>query len=798
MKKNISINISGIIFHIEEDAYEELKNYLDSINKYFASFEDNQEIIADIENRMAEIFLAKLHEDKQVITEEDVKALIATMGSIRDFQAVEEPEIDEPDDKQQEQETETREDDSKKLRRNLNRKIIGGVCSGIADYFKVDPLWIRLAFLLLLFGYGIIFLFYIILWIVLPGSDEPKEDNDIKKMYRDPEKKVIAGVSSGMAAYFAVDAAVIRLIFVLTIFLGGTGLIIYVILWIILPEAKSITDKVKMKGEPVTLSNIETNVKKNLKVEDQEEESIFVKILLFPFRLIALIIKTLGAIIAPIFVFLTDFIRIIIGLFLIFIGLVLVFSMVVSLGVVFGVFSAGIWSPEYFSWNDIGFPVELVSNSFPTFTALAALTTVLVPSIFIMLLGSSMIARKIVFSTSTGWTLFAMFIVSIIIVSVNVPGIVYRFKEDGEYSVTETYDVGNKTAILKLNEIGMEDYQVATLTLRGYDGNEYKLEKNFESQGSSRRNAIENAKMVTYNVDFQDSVLVFDSNIEFRGDAIFRGQRLESYLYIPYGSKFMMDEDLRHIMRNTIYVNGYRVSDMEDNVWSFTPEEGLTCLTCEENDNYNSTELDGEKYNRTMQFDGFQDLSIQGAYTVDIIKSNKYEILLKGSTPDLNQVRVRENGDQIRISWDRYGAYDKRSIRKKEIRMVIMMPYLHGLDLSGSSKVYIKGLKQRDLMMEVDGASYVKGNFNIDNLEIDASGAAEIELEGTGSELTADLRGASQLNAYDYEVKRATLQAKGAAGAKAFVTDEIIMDESLISNIKFRGGATVVNDPENN
>src|SRR5688500_19164159 len=96
MKKNISINISGIIFHIEEDGYETLKKYLDSINKYFSSFEDSSEILADIESRIAEIFLSKLNEEKQVITGEDVNSLIATMGSVSDFRAAEEQEQPEP------------------------------------------------------------------------------------------------------------------------------------------------------------------------------------------------------------------------------------------------------------------------------------------------------------------------------------------------------------------------------------------------------------------------------------------------------------------------------------------------------------------------------------------------------------------------------------------------------------------------------------------------------------------------------------------------------------------------------
>src|SRR5258706_4121188 len=92
MKKNISINISGIIFHIEEEGYENLRKYLDSINKYFSSFDDSSEILADIENRIAEIFLSKLNEGKQVITAEDVSQLMVIMGNVNDFKAAEDPD----------------------------------------------------------------------------------------------------------------------------------------------------------------------------------------------------------------------------------------------------------------------------------------------------------------------------------------------------------------------------------------------------------------------------------------------------------------------------------------------------------------------------------------------------------------------------------------------------------------------------------------------------------------------------------------------------------------------------------
>jgi len=159
MKKTLSINVSGIIFHIEEDGYETLRKYLDSINRYFSSFEDSSEIIADIENRIAEIFLSKLNEGKQVITAEDVSQLIVIMGNVNDFKAAEDPDShrDEFAGEQPKKEPKAKSassSESKRLVRDKSRKILGGVCSGLAHYFSIDPVWVRLIFVLLSGGYG--------------------------------------------------------------------------------------------------------------------------------------------------------------------------------------------------------------------------------------------------------------------------------------------------------------------------------------------------------------------------------------------------------------------------------------------------------------------------------------------------------------------------------------------------------------------------------------------------------------------------------------------------------------------
>src|SRR5690606_18485647 len=256
MKKTLSINISGILFHIEEDGYTTLKAYLDAINKHFSHYEDNQEIITDIENRIAEIFLSYLKNNKQVITAENVSNLIEKMGTIADFKA-EEKDLD-PDPAAYTNANSEENDfykyitppnqdagkGYKKLTRLPNRKILGGVCAGFAHYLSIDPLWTRLIAILLLFSGGLNighndmdffpgdfnfhFSFgwwtafaYILLWVILPVSYEEPEDKNIKKLFRNPDDRVIGGVSRGLSAYFVRAVHWIRLAFVCFECVGG-------------------------------------------------------------------------------------------------------------------------------------------------------------------------------------------------------------------------------------------------------------------------------------------------------------------------------------------------------------------------------------------------------------------------------------------------------------------------------------------------------------------------------------------------------------------------------------------------
>ncbi|HTQ27604.1 MAG TPA: PspC domain-containing protein [Puia sp.] len=296
MKKIININFHGRVVPIEETAYEILKQYIDSLSRYFAKEEGREEIINDIENRFAELFSERLKKDATCITDADVNAIIASMGRPEDFDQedmapngnTQGTESSKQSSNQQAKQESFTAEEPRRLFRSENDKILGGVCGGLANYLRIDPAIVRIIFTLITFGgFGSGLLIYIILWIVLPSRS--LAFNIRKRLYRNPDNRVIAGVASGLAAYFHIDVWIPRLIFSFPLILGvftsifrntwfdfdpgpvfitggfgGTLFITYIILWIVLPEAVTASEKLEMRGEKVDLESIKNTVKSDL------------------------------------------------------------------------------------------------------------------------------------------------------------------------------------------------------------------------------------------------------------------------------------------------------------------------------------------------------------------------------------------------------------------------------------------------------------------------------------------------------------------------------------------------------
>ncbi|XLS27779.1 PspC domain-containing protein [Flavobacteriaceae bacterium M23B6Z8] len=164
MNKTININLAGMFFHIDEDAYNKLQRYLDAIKRSFSNTQGRDEIIADIEARIAELFLEKMENERQVMGMAEVDHVISIMGQPEDYLTDDDIFEDEP------QKTYTQAS-SKKLYRDIDNKYVGGVCSGIGHYIGLEAIWVRLIFILVAFSTGFGFLAYILFWILVPEAN---------------------------------------------------------------------------------------------------------------------------------------------------------------------------------------------------------------------------------------------------------------------------------------------------------------------------------------------------------------------------------------------------------------------------------------------------------------------------------------------------------------------------------------------------------------------------------------------------------------------------------------------------
>lgn len=185
MKKTITINLSGVIFSIDEDAYELLHEYLKRIESHFSDEGERRDIIADIESRIAELLTESGASGVKPVTFTDVEGIITTMGDPEDIA----DSADKPG------ETYRKRRPGRRIYRDVDNRILGGVCSGLAAYFSVDVIWIRLIFVILALAFFSGFLIYLLLWLVFPPAlttsqklemkGEPVNISNIGKAVRD-------------------------------------------------------------------------------------------------------------------------------------------------------------------------------------------------------------------------------------------------------------------------------------------------------------------------------------------------------------------------------------------------------------------------------------------------------------------------------------------------------------------------------------------------------------------------------------------------------------------------------------
>ncbi|PRY12695.1 phage shock protein C (PspC) family protein [Pontibacter ummariensis] len=825
MKKNINVNLQGVIFHIEEDGYEQLSRYLASIRTYFSNYEGHEEIVADIEARIAEIFAGRLTPGKQVITQEDVQYLIGRMGNVTDFE-VEEPieaEIPNPGPEAEYAYTSdttgtTGTAGSRKLYRDINRKVIAGVSAGIANYLNIDTLWVRLFFVLFVL-LGVIsagvstatgIILYLVLWIAMPQSDQLPETS-VKKLFRDPEDKKLGGVASGIAKYFGVDVAVIRILFLVSIFLGGFGVILYIVLWIAMPEAVTLTERMQMQGDPVTLSGIERTLKDNLNMRDSNgEESTLAKIILLPIRLVSQIFNWLGRALGPILGFLVALIRIGAGIIL------LVVSIGLTIGLLSALFVALGWieDSQYIVLGD--FPASVLLGGFPRPGLVAGFLVGLIPLLLLMVLAISLLLKRTIMRPIAGWSMFGVWLVALFVMITSIVMYTNNFRRSGEVITTKTIPAsGFGTLILDAYDTHL-DYDNLYIDVQTAPGQNVEIIQRAEAKGKTEEEAKENARMITYRVVQRDSTIRFDNSYEFKEGAKFRDQELAVVLQLPPNKPLRLTREFVHLLPSATFTEDYSTDKIVRNLWQVRGDQ-LECLTCAtdtldsesfvENASFSdgafdvdidlergdigisgSVLLDENQYSsnsRTFTYSDFEQISVSGPYHVQIQQGNDYRVRVRGEQEGIDRMRFDKQGNQLIINSEdkNFNLFDDR----KPTLVQITAPNIRNIDLSGAIKADIGRITSDNLDISMSGATKSVADLNVRDLKVDIAGASISKFRGQAERFELNATGAVGVDAEDLRAKAVDVDVTGASVAEVNATSSLRADASGTSRITYSG-----------
>ena len=545
MNKTISINLGGFFFHIDEDAYQKLSRYFDAVKRSLSP-DGRDEIMKDIESRIAELFQERLKNDKQVVGLSEIEEVISIMGQPEDYK------ID--DEKTSYQSSSSSSTNfyypSKRLYRDKENGMIGGVMAGLGHYLGVDSLWLRILMVILFFGFG-------------------------------------------------------------------TGLFVYIVLWILVPEAITTTQKLEMKGQPITISNIEKKVKEGFdditsKISSIDHEKITNSAKSGASRIgssIEEVITTIFKVFAKI-----------IGSFILF------FSAIALLGIVITsiimIFSSTM--PENYILNHIQTPIGLETPLWAQ--GILFLLGFGIPLFFLFILGLKLMVNNLrSIGNYVKYSLLAVWIVAVgIIISLGIneasqlafdgksvqkevitiaptDTLKIKFKNNDFYSKSIyrnhdfkiTQDEGDNEIIYS-NNVSIEIKETDAAA-------PYMLIEKL-ANGKSTSQAKKRAEKIKYEYKIEGNTIILDNYLLTAVENKFRGQEVEIYLYLPKGTIFQTDESFSNFDRSDYGFFDENEYDTKNPVYRVDADK-VRCLNCLAEENRENNGIENEDSSATIYYD---------------------------------------------------------------------------------------------------------------------------------------------------------------------------------------------------
>ncbi|WP_378184924.1 PspC domain-containing protein [Aquimarina sp. W85] len=581
MNKTVNINLAGIFFHIDEDAYMKLQRYLDAIKRSFTDSQGRDEIIADIEARIAELFNEKIKDERQVIGHKEVDAVIEVMGQPEDYQIDEDIFEDEPKTTAQ-----VNPHRSKSLFRDTTNSYVGGVSSGLGHYLAIDPVWIRLA------------------WILF------------------------------------------------TIFSSGGFILIYIALWIFVPEAKTTADKLAMKGKPVNINTIEKKIKEgfndvadSVKNVDYQKYSSKVKSSSTSF------FDALGDVLIFLFKIAIKFIGV----------LLMIVAGVTLISLFFGLFAVSTFGLIDTPLNE---HLQVLNHSNVSIWLIATFTflAVGIPFFFLFILGLKiMIPNLKSIGTTAKLGLLALWIIST--VGLAVIGIRQATLEN------YTAEVISEEIILPVSK--SDTLQIKMQHNRRYirhlsHRNDYKIRKDSEgnqvivlqdirlyvkesndttarmsivkrAEGFSYDNASNAANALLYKYEFKNNVLTLDGHALTAIKNKYRDQEIQVILTLPQNITIIADKNTTSYNNSWNYDDYISLSGKEGNYLTLSKGE-LSCEDCPENDQNGEWKYKGWNDDEAQEYESNEDQEFNLKIDEDGLELNNEPV----------KVKIDENGIEIK------------------------------------------------------------------------------------------------------------------------------------------------------